>query len=522
MPSSGELPGGRLEALAPRPASATDGSNGAASSGSPPPGLTPLGSAPTAHFSPDEPRRHSLATLGTVACMTRALSLRAIRRRPPLVPGAPRASLVPGQAKRVETFAQYLEKGSGDVDAAASDSDDGTEDRPARRRKAPPPPPQPPVALRPFDGTDHIYGTYCVAWSEKSGYVASGCKDGSVAIWLDGISVVVIPKAHSVWVRCLAWSSCGKVLATGSMDGSVAFWKLDGSKVRPRLEFEKADALLSKYGRNSRMPNFYVLALALLKPETFGTEAIALAGGGGTVAVWSILGAPALLRKMTAHTDCVRALRASPDGLALASGCDDKTVRVWDLVGDEHSVAVHGFHAHVHAVAWSPDSLLLAAAASDSTVRVVHARRAVTAGVNKFGTNLWTWRGDSAGVTSGCTDVAFSPSGAVIAVATAKAVFLFVAHHAKRRLGSSLRKFEVKDLRFNFAFSPDSLRLACCVTINHAGAAGKGGDGAGSPPAVARATKAAKTGAAKAAQPAPPVPLAWLDLPRAYLLDIED
>jgi WD40 repeat protein len=98
------------------------------------------------------------------------------------------------------------------------------------------------------------------------------------------------------------------------------------------------------------------------------------------------------------HKNVVHSVGFSPDGLQLASGSWDRTIRLWDVMPGTQTAILEGHSAEVLFVAFSPDGLQLASGSCDGTIRLwdVMSR-----------TNTAILEGHSGGVCS----VMFSPVG---------------------------------------------------------------------------------------------------------------
>ena len=77
-----------------------------------------------------------------------------------------------------------------------------------------------------------------------------------------------------------------------------------------------------------------------------------------------------LLHSLEGHTGPVWTIAFSPDGKILASGSNDKTVKLWDISTGKLIHSLEGHRGGVLTIAFSPDGKILASGSEDKTVKL--------------------------------------------------------------------------------------------------------------------------------------------------------
>ncbi|WP_193196502.1 serine/threonine-protein kinase [Nostoc sp. MG11] len=191
-----------------------------------------------------------------------------------------------------------------------------------------------------------------------------------------------------------------------------------------------------------------------LKKRLLINAAIVLVGLGG---VWYFQFLPQLMTDsnpsqsasnqptaLKGHSSDVNSVAFAPDGKTLASGSDDRTIKLWNLSTGKEIYSLRNHSGWIWNIAFAPDGKTLASASADKTIKLWNL---------STGKEIRTLEGHSNGVAA----VAFSPDGKTLASGsldkTIKLWNLITGKEIRTLEGHSQAAATV-------AFSPDGKTLA--------------------------------------------------------------
>ncbi len=188
---------------------------------------------------------------------------------------------------------------------------------------------------------------------------------------------------------------------------------------------------------------------SILEPASIAHSGnlLAVPSRQGTVSIYRVSDG-ALLVVIPAHDSRVSAVAFSSDGRRLATGSDDRAVKVWEVSADGRNVRLlYTLREHtswINALAFSPDGTALASASHDQTIRI-------------WSLNDGSRRLVLTGHTGSVTSLAFSPNGQRVASGSEDCtVQLWDVNNGTVVRTFSGHNFAVRSV----AFSPDGTQIA--------------------------------------------------------------
>jgi hypothetical protein len=206
--------------------------------------------------------------------------------------------------------------------------------------------------------TGHAGTVSTVAFSPNGKLIASGSYDRSVKIWEVGSGLLLQTLSGEMEaVYAVGFEANGKRIVLGGKDGVITVRDVEnGQRVVRPLRPEVT------YGWDV-LPAVISLAIA---PD--GVR-VAAGNADSTLKIWND-NTGAMLRVLNGHTDAVTSVVYSPDGKTIISGSADGTVRTWDAENGQALRVLKGHAGPIFAVAISSDGGRIAAAGSGDAVLI--------------------------------------------------------------------------------------------------------------------------------------------------------
>ena len=179
----------------------------------------------------------------------------------------------------------------------------------------------------------------------------------------------------------------------------------------------------------------------------FSHDGMRLASGSTdkTVRLWDIANQDKWVT-LQKHTGWTNVLAFSPDGKMLASGSTDKTVQLWDTTNGEPLATLTGHINGITALAFSPDGTTLVSGSTDGTIRFWHTGTGAPLADRITGHTQWI------------RAAAFFEDSSTLASVAFNGEITF--WDLKTSLKSTVHTAGHRDWLSTLAFSPDGTRLA--------------------------------------------------------------
>ncbi|MFB2833045.1 NB-ARC domain-containing protein [Floridanema evergladense] len=287
--------------------------------------------------------------------------------------------------------------------------------------------------------TGHQGSVYSIAFSPTGDLIVSGSGDRTVKFWdcySDNCVKTLYGQTNEVC--CVAFSSDEQTIACVSLDQTVRLW-----------DYQSGHCLKSWYGNTDwALPvSFSPIPQSPLTKQGGAGGILASGSNDKTVKLWDWQTGDCI-RSLSGHTDFIYGLAFNADGQILASASTDCVVRLWKVNTGQCFQILQGHADWVFAVAFHPENFAVVSGSADCTLKV------------------WNWQtGQCLKTLTGHSDkifgIAFSPDGQMIATASADQTIRLWDYHS----GDCITVLDGHTNRvYSVAFSPDGKLLASSST----------------------------------------------------------
>jgi WD40 repeat protein len=223
---------------------------------------------------------------------------------------------------------------------------------------------------------DHTGPVNGVAFSPDSRRVVSACSDRLVRVWnTAGGETLGRLRGHDINVTCIAFSADGLHLVTGSEDGRLHVWDVQLGVVRTQFHGHHRRitiVAISPDGRKivSASDDSFVklwdlgVGWRLVSPSLSWVDL----ARRFVRSIRRLVGGPKVLR-LSGHLFRINTVAFSPDSELIATGAEDRTIRLWCANTGLELACLRGHERGVDWVAFSSDGRRLLSTGRDRTVR---------------------------------------------------------------------------------------------------------------------------------------------------------
>jgi len=225
-----------------------------------------------------------------------------------------------------------------------------------------------------------------VAWSADAQLMASGGQDPTVRVWdvIAGREVAALPVGTIT--RWVAFNPDATLLLTAAARGVVKLWRMPSGAPAGELTGHGTMNGATFCDNGACIVTWDAEKLVVWDAITFaqrasyhqpgGLLAAAVSRTGALIAIGTESGELVLLRgdgsviaKRAAHDEVIYDVAISPDETVVATGSNDRTVRLWSAAGEPRGVLT-GHHANITWVHFTPAGDRLVTASADNTARL--------------------------------------------------------------------------------------------------------------------------------------------------------